>query len=406
MRKSKALPKVAAPTFPAAPRLQRTLLLVAVIGLALALIGVFLDQDQFWRSYLLAYLFWLEIGLGCLAIVLLHHLVGGRWSARIRRVMETGAMTLPLMAILFVPLLFGLTRIYPWTDAAHVAESDLLQLKSAYLNLPFFVGRAALYFAVWLTLAYLLNRWSLAQDRTSDPALAQRMRRLSAPGLILYMLTATFAAYDWMMSLEPEWASSIYGLLVIAGQGLAALALAIMGLRFLAQRYFPNEDWTQSFNDLGNFMLGFVMIWAYFSFSQFLIIWSANIPEEAVWYYHRMQNGWQTVAIFLIGVHFALPFFLLLSRRLKRKAHWLMALAIAIFIVRLVDLYWLIVPAFYPEGIHLHWLDLALWIGMGGGWTLIFLQQWRGKPVLPQHDPHLGDEYEQHNEFPVAKQTA
>lgn len=408
MRKSESLSNIAvAPTAPtASPRQQRTLLVVAGAGLVLALIGAFLDQAQFWRSYLLANLFWLEIGLGCLGMVLLHHLVGGRWSARIRRVMETGAMTLPLMAILFVPLLFGLTYLYPWTDRAHVAESDLLQLKSAYLNLPFFVGRAALYFGVWLALAYLLNRWSLAQDRTGDPALAQRMRRLSAPGLILYVLTATFAAYDWMMSLEPEWASSIYGLLVIAGQGLAALALAIIGLRWLAQRYFPTEDWTQSFNDLGNLMLGFVMIWAYFSFSQFLIIWSANIPEEAIWYYHRMRNGWEIVAIFLIGVHFALPFFLLLFRRVKRKASWLMGLAIAIFVVRLVDLYWLIVPAFFPERIHLHWLDLALLIAIGAGWTLIFLRQWRGKAILPLHDPHLGDEHGQQTEFPVANQAA
>ncbi|MBX2999604.1 MAG: hypothetical protein KF893_13890 [Caldilineaceae bacterium] len=232
------------------------------------------------------------------------------------------------------------------------------------------------------------------------------MRRLSAPGLILYVLTSTFAAYDWMMSLEPEWASSIYGLLVIVGQGLAALALAIIGLRFVGQRYFPNENWTQSFNDLGNFMLGFVMIWAYFSFSQFLIIWSANIPEEAVWYYHRMQNGWQIVALFLVGVHFALPFALLLFRRFKRRVDWLAGLAIAIFVVRLVDLYWLIVPAFHPEGIHLHWLDLALWIGMGGGWVLIFLQQWRGKAMLPLHDPRLGDEHEHLEEFPAAEQTA
>ncbi len=251
---------------------------------------------------------------------MLHHLVGGRWSAMIRRLLETGAMTLPLMAMLFLPLLFGLTTLYPWANAEHVQQSELLQQKTVWLNIPFFLGRSALYFIVWITLAFLFNRWSLAQDRTGDPQLAVRMRRLSAIGMILFMLTATFAAYDWMMSLEPEWFSSIYGLSFIAGQGLAALALGIIGLRFIAKDNAASPDWIKSFNDLGNFLLGFVMIWAYFAFSQFLIIWSADIPEEAIWYYHRSQGGWLNVGLFLIALHFGLPFFLLLSRQVKRRA--------------------------------------------------------------------------------------
>lgn len=364
-------------------------LVVGLLGLALAVLGAFLNPEQFWRSYLLAYIFWLEIALGCLGMVMLHHLVGGRWSALIRRLMETGAMTLPLMALLFIPLLFGLRTLYPWTNPQQILHSAVLQSKTAYLNVPFFIGRAVVYFAIWLTLAYLLNRWSLAQDQTGEPHLARRMRRLSALGVILYMLTGTFAAYDWMMSLEPAWASSIYGLLFIIGQALAALALAIIGLSFLARNNTANMEWTKSFNDLGNFMLGFVMIWAYFSFSQFLIIWSANIPEEAIWYYHRTRGGWQSVGIFLIAFHFALPFFLLLSRRIKRQAQWLTALAVLILCVRLVDLFWLIMPAFYPDGLHVHWLDPVLVIAMGGGWIAVFIWQWMGKPSLPLHDPHL-----------------
>jgi hypothetical protein len=385
-------------------RWQRPALVLALVGLALALVGAFLDWDQFWRSYLLAYLFWLEIGLGSLGLTMIHHLVGGRWSALIRRLMETGAMTLPLMAILFLPLTLGLTTLYPWTDPAHVQASPLLQLKTPYLNLPFFLGRAALYFAIWLGLAYLLNRWSLAQDRTGEAHWAGRLRRLSALGIILLMLTATFAAYDWMMSLEPEWYSSIYGLLFIIGQGLAGLALAIIGLRLLAQRYNTAADWTQAFNDLGNFLLGFVMIWAYFSFSQFLIIWSANIPEEAVWYVHRSQGGWLNVGIFLVAFHFALPFFLLLSRRVKRKAQLLTALALLIFCTRWVDLFWLIMPAFYPQGVRLHWLDLAIWLAMGGGWLAVFLWQWLGRAPLPRHDPHLGEVHAQSKPFAAAPQ--
>lgn len=370
-------------------RLQRLGVLIGVVGLAVTVLGAFLNSEQFWRSYLLAYVFWLEIALGCLGMLMLHHLVGGRWSALIRRLMETGAMTLPLLAILFIPLLFGLHTLYPWTDPQFLAQNAVVQSKTAYLNVPFFIGRAVVYFAIWLTLAYLFNRWSLAQDQTGDAKLAQRMRRVSAAGMILYMLTSTFAAYDWMMSLEPAWASSIYGLLFIIGQALAALSLALIGLRVLTRRYGDGAEIIKSFNDLGNFMLGFVMIWAYFAFSQFLIIWSANIPEEAIWYVHRTHGGWQGVGLFLIAFHFVLPFFLLLSRRVKRQAQLLMALAVLILCVRLVDLFWLIVPAFYPEGLHVHWLDLVIVLALGGLWFAFFLWQWTGKTAVPQHDPHL-----------------
>jgi hypothetical protein len=337
---------------------------------------------------------------------MLHHLVGGRWSALVRRLMETGATTLPLMALLFLPLLFGATTLYPWANSEEISHSAILQAKSSYLNLPFFIGRAALYFVVWLALAYFLNRWSLEQDRTGEPHLAGRMRRLSALGMILYMLTATFAAFDWLMSLEPEWFSSIYGLLFIAGQGLAALALAIIGLWFLSRSRQINDDWTQTFNDLGNLLLAFVMIWAYFAFSQFLIIWSANIPEEAIWYYHRSQGGWLNVGMFLIAFHFAIPFFLLLSRQVKRKSQILSVLAALIFFTRLVDLYWLITPAFFPQGVHIHWLDLVLLIAIGGGWAAVFLRQRAGKSPLPRHDPHLGEIHEQHDRFAGTEQTA
>jgi hypothetical protein len=369
-------------------------LIVAGVGLVISIGGAFLNVEQFWQSYLLAFLFWLEIGLGCLAIAMLHHLVGGRWSFLIRRFMEAGASTLPLMALLFIPLLFGLPSLYRWLDAETVANSDLLQQKSAYLNLPFFIARSVFYFAVWIGLAYLLQRWSTAQDQTGNPALAIRLRRLSSIGLILYILTATFAAYDWMMSLEPEWFSSIYGLLFIAGQILAALALAVIGLRYLSTREAGRQkiagaDWANYFNDLGNFLLGFVMIWAYFSFSQYLIIWSANLPEEAIWYYHRSQGGWQWVGMFLIAFHFALPFFLLLSRLIKRRARLLTGLAILIFLIRIVDLYWLVVPALHPDGIHFHWLAVILFITLGGAWAAVFFQGLASRPLLSLSDPQM-----------------
>lgn len=385
---------------------QRPALIAGLVGLVLALVGAFLDQTQFWQSYLLAYIFWLEIGLGCLGLLMVHHLVGGRWSARIRHLLETGAMTLPLMALLFLPLLVGMNSLYPWLEAEHVSHSTLLQQKTAWLNAPFFIGRSAFYFLVWLTLAFLFQRWSVAQTQSGDRRWVGRMRRLSAVGVILFMLTATFAGYDWLMSLEPEWFSSIYGLLFIIGQALAALAFAIIGLGLIARAQGTTATWVNSFNDLGNFLLGFVMIWAYFTYSQFLIIWSADLPEEGIWYYHRTGGGWQTVALVLIALHFVLPFVLLLSRPLKRNVTSLMAVALLVFLARLVDLYWLIVPAFYPTGVHWHWLDLALWVAIGGGWLTVFSRQWKDKAALPRHDPHVGEHDEQEESFAAAKQNA
>lgn len=391
-------------------RWQTPALTLGLVGLVLALVGAFLNQTQFWQSYLLAYVFWLEAGLGCLGLLMLHHLVGGRWSGLIRRLLETGAMTLPLLALLFIPLVIGMNTLYPWLNAEHVQQSELLQQKTGWLNGPFFLGRSAFYFLIWITLALLFNRWSLAQDRAQGTAEAAkfttRMHRLSAVGMILYVLTATFAGYDWLMSLEPEWFSSIYGLLFIAGQALAALSLAIIGLGMVARERGTTQQWVKSFNDLGNFLLGFVMIWAYFTYSQFLVIWSADIPEEGIWYYHRTQGGWQTVALILIAVHFVLPFVLLLSRTLKRSVPWLTAVALLVFLARSIDLVWLIVPAFYPEGVHVHWLDLALWLAIGGGWVMFFTRQWAGKAALPIHDPHVGDSDEEHEEFTPAEQTA
>jgi hypothetical protein len=389
--------------------LQRNSLIAGGVGLLLSVGGLLVNSAQFWQSYLLAYTFWLEVALGCLGLLMLHHVVGGRWSAAIRRVMEIGAQTLPLLAILFIPLLLGLKTLYPWAQVDHMAESELLQNKALYLNVPFFLARAAVYWLLWLGLSWFLTRWSRAQDQTGAPNLAIRMRRLSTLGLILLVLSSTFAAYDWLMSLEPEWFSSIYGLLFIAGQGVAALALAIIGLRFISQQpaaaiIIESTAQTNIFNDLGNFLLGFVIIWAYFAFSQFLIIWSANIPEEAIWYVHRSQGGWQWVGMGLIGAHFVVPFFLLLSRQVKRQIRLLTGLALLLFLVRFIDLYWLIVPAFYPAGLHWHWLDLTAFIGIGGGWLAIFWRQLAGQPYLALQDPHLQEEgsHERHQASTVS----
>jgi hypothetical protein len=351
---------------------------------------VLISQEHFFQSYLFGYIYWMQITLGSVGLVMLHYLVGGRWSFAIRRLLEAGAMTLFPMALLFIPILLGAQYLYLWARPEQVAESALLQYKTPYLNLPFFVGRTLLYFVIWIGLAYLLNRWSIEQDRTADVALYRRLKSLSAVGTILYMLTVTFAAFDWMMSLEPEWFSSIYGVIFIAGQAVATIAFALILLAALARRE-PLANWlsVDVFNDLGNFLLAFISFWAYVSFSQYLIIWSANLPETVTWYIRRTEGGWEWLAFILIFCHFALPFALLLSRRAKRNTRLLVAVAVFVLLIRFVDIFWMIKPAFYPEGFYIHWLDIVIPITIGGFWIAFFLWRLGQRPLLPLHDPRF-----------------
>jgi hypothetical protein len=369
--------------------LQRRVWLVGISGLFLGLVGLILSPTQFFRSYLFAYLFWLGITLGSCAIVMIYHLVGGAWGFVIRRVLEAGTRTLPLMAVLFVPLLFGLSYIYEWARPEAVAGDELLQHKSVYLNRPFFIFRTILYFTVWLGLVRFLNKWSLAQDHTGDPALARRMEMLSGPGLVLYGGAVTFASIDWGMSLDPHWFSTIYGILWMVGQVLTALAFAIIVTRLLANREpLAGMLAPSHFHDLGNLLLAFVMLWAYVSFSQFLIIWSGNLTEEIPWYLRRLHGGWQEIGVVLITYHFALPFLILLSRRAKQSSLMLAFIAGGLLLMRLIDMYWFIAPEFHSSvGSALHLLDLLTWIGVGGIWIAGFIGQLRGRPLLPLHDP-------------------
>ncbi len=376
---------------PTLDRIQRRALIAGVVGLILwALSMLFTPQQQVMRSYLLAYIFWFGMAIGSFAILMLQHVTGGRWGLAIRRLLESASRLLPLMAIFFIPLIFGLRPLYIWTEH-----------HSWYLNIPFFLGRALLYFVIWLTFAFLLNRWSYEQDHSSDPRIARKLQLLSGPGLLLYGLTVTFAAVDWVMSLDPEWYSTIYGMIFMTGQALGSLALMTAVLALLS-RYRPLSEMLDRgiFNDLGNLLLTFTMLWAYTSFSQYLIIWSGNIAEETPYYVYRTHGGWQAVALFLIIFHFFVPFMLLLSRRTKRSVRDLSTLAIAIVVLRLVDLHWTIVPQ-WLQGQHkisheaqvprfaLHWLDIVAPIGIGGIWIAAFLWQVKKRPLLPVHDPRL-----------------
>ena len=357
---------------------------VGVIALALCLAGAYFDRQQFFRSYLMAYVFWLGIPLGCFGIVMIHHLVGGTWGFVIQRPLESAIRTFLIMALLFLPVFFGLPDLYVWARPEAVAHDKILQQKSLYLNVSSFSFRAALYFGIWILVGTFLTRWSREQDRTANTSLVERLQNLSGPGLVLYGLTVTFSAIDWLMSLEPRWYSTIYGMIFMVSHGLVALAFVIGVVFFLSRREPLSEvmaPWV--FQDLGNLLLAFVMLWAYTSFSQFLLIWVENLSHEIPWYLHRTMGGWGAIAVALLVLQFALPFLLLLSRAVKRKAATLCGVAVMIGLMHWVELFWFVAPTFHPQGLSIHWTSVIAPIAIGGIWFSAFLWQLRGHSLLP-----------------------
>ena len=377
---------------PALAGLQRRFLLAGAIGAVLSLVGAFLNLTQFLQSYLMAYMLCLGVTLGCLALGMVHQLSGGAWGGVLRRPIGAATRVLPIMTLLFLPIALGMNRLYPWTNADLVAHDEVLQHKHLYLNTPFFLVRAAIYFLVWNTVTYFLNAWSLEQDRNPDPRIARRMQMLSAGGLLAYGLMITFASFDWLMSLEPHWFSTMYGVLIMGGQGLSAMAFLIASVVWLSRRPPLDRIVVPShFHDLGNLLLAFVMLWAYFSFSQYLIIWAGNLPLEIGWYLHRSRTSWRVVAIGLIVFHFALPFVMLLSRAVKREASAILVVALWILVARVIDLFWLIAPEFHQDGISVSPLDVLLPLTLGTIWLGCFVWQLRGRPILPVHDPEFDE---------------
>src|SRR5687768_6264239 len=290
---------------PTLDRIQRPALFVGLGGVVLCALGWIFSREQFYQSYLMAYVFFIGLALGSTALLMLQHLTGGAWGLVIRRGLETGTRMLPLMALLFIPIWIGMHDLYVWTHDDHVASDKLLQHKRGYLNVGSFTIRLFIYFTIWLVLTFLLNKWSADQDRTGDPRIARRMSQLSGPGLVLYVLTMTFASVDWVMSIDPHWFSTIYGVIFIVGQGLSTLSFMV-ALLVIVGAYEPLRSvlTRNHFHDLGNLLLAFTMLWAYMQFSQFLIIWSGNLAEETPFYYYRSGSGWQVIAILLIVFHF------------------------------------------------------------------------------------------------------
>jgi len=379
-------------------RIRQRALIAGMVGLVICIIGILKAPDRFFPSYLLAFMFVLGLSLGSLGLLMLQHLTGGNWGIIIRRPLESATRALALVAVLFVPIFFGTRYLYAaWLNAPPSGEGALSEFQRSYLTLNGFRVRAILYFVVWLILVFIFNRWSREQDvNREDRGLRRRLKMLAGPGIILYVFVMSFAAIDWVMSISPHWASTIYGFLFVAGQLISSMSLMIAVVVLLA-RTGPLSGVLQPrhIHDLGKLLLAFVMLWAYFSFSQLLIIWSGNQPEEITFYYSRLHSQWGVVAVIVVIFHFFVPFFLLLSRDLKRNTNLLPKVALWLIFMRLVDLFWMTRPEFTPHAWPNVW-DLAALLALGGLWFFVFAGHLKQLPLLPLGDPKLAEAIEHH----------
>ena len=395
---------------PVVKRIYQRSLMVGVVFAIGSVILAIMNPDQFYRGYLLGFMCWLGVALGSMAILMIRHLTGGGWGMVIRRILGAAMRTLPLLAILFIPIIIGVAqhRIYPWAMPLDSVRDPYIKehlekhgfIKDAYLNFSGFLIRAIIYFAIWNILSFLLSMWSRQTDRPGAPDNTQKFKAVAGPGLILYGFTISFAAIDWVMSLDPSWISTIFGLIILIGEVLSAMCFAVVVERILFNYKPMSEMLKPEFvHDHGKWMLTFIMVWAYFSFSQWLIIWAGNLPNEITFYTKRLSFGWGKIGLFLVVFHFAVPFVILLSRPFKRNIRKLVWLAIWLILMRWLDLLWIIEPNF-SKGLAVTIADLVVPIAIGGIWFAYFFRNLNALPLLPAYDPSAGEVLEEDPNHP------
>ena len=380
-------------------RLQRAAFAVGGVALLLAIFGAIRSPETFYRSYLMSFMLILGLTLGSLALVMLQHLTSGHWGVIIRRPLESATRTLPLVVVFFLPIAFtGMKYLYgAWLDPAEVKKEPLSEFQRGYLTQSGYLTRAVIYFVIWLALMFIFDRWSKQQDiNREDRALRRHLKMLAGPGIILYVFAMSFAAIDWVMSISPHWASTIYGFLYVAGQLISSMSLMIAVVVLLSRTEpFSGVLQKRHLHDLAKLLFAFIMLWAYFDFSQLLIIWSGNQPEEISFYRTRLYGGWGVVAVIVLVFHFFVPFFLLLSQDVKKNAKLLPKVAMWLIFMRLVDLFWMTRPEFTSQAIP-NWLDIVLPLALGGLWLGYFAFNLKQMPLLPLGDPKLEEAIEHH----------
>lgn len=371
-------------------------LVIGIIFLALSGVGYAVNgSHHFYLTYLVGFMFWLAIALGGFFFTMIHHITGANWSTVIRRVSENIASTMPLMLIFFIPIVFGSHDLFEWTHQEVLETDPIIQGKSGYLNLPFFYIRAAIYFIVWIGFSYMLRKTSLKQDAGHSPELTKTFKKISAPGILLFAITTTFASFDWLMSLDPHWFSTIFGVYIFAGSFLAFLSFLVLVLAYQRRNDVLKKEVTvEHLHDIGKITFGFIIFWAYMAFSQYFLIWYANLPEENYWFLYRWDNSWEFFSLLLIFGHFVFPFIALITRATKRMFGWMVFMSVWILLMRFVDLYWLALPTHYRDGMHFSIFDIAPVLGIGGIFFWYFWRNQTSSPVLPVKDPTLKNSME------------
>ncbi len=390
-------------------RFRRGALLFGVVGALGCVAAFFLHPAAFFRAYLSAYIFWLGVPLGCLSILMLYHLTGGAWGFLVRRTLEAAARTVPLMAVLFIPIACGLGYLYVWSRPGEAETNVAVKNKVLYLNAPFFWGRAALYFVLWAAMAYLLSHWSRRQDETGERRYYDRMARLSGPGLVVYGISITFASVDWVMSLMPAFRSTIFGPVFASSELVSGLAFALLVLAWMVRRPPVAAAYSGgAYIDLGSLLFTFVIIWAYLNFFQFMLIWIANLRYDAIWWLARDGAGWKGVAWFLFVFGFAVPFLLLLSRDVKRNPRALAQVAALLLLSQLVFDYYQVLPCLPGGAFWEHWIDFVAPFAVGGLWLANFTWELGRAPLLPRRDVSgvSAAELRQHDEEQAERREA
>ncbi len=366
-------------------------LIIGILGAAASCVAAVMDQKAFFHSYLTGYTFWTTLVLGGLFFILVTNVTGAVWSVVLRRFAEAWAATIPVLVLLFIPLVFGIHDLYHWSHHDAVSHDHLLQWKAPFLNRPFFIIRTVIYFLVWIIITVRLLGLSIRQSGYGDVA---KMKKDSAWGLAAFAITFTFACFDWLMSLDPHWYSTIYGVYHFGGAFLGFLTFLLLILVFVQSKgVLKGKITTEHYHDLGKLIFGFTVFWAYIAAAQYFLIWYGNIPEETIWYRHRGEGSWMTMSIILIFGHFVIPFLTLIFYRAKRSLKVLIPMSILLFVMHYIDIYWNVFPNLHPHGVHFSWVDAAGFLAVGGFLMFVFWQHLAKYPVVPENDPRLEDSY-------------
>ncbi len=383
--------------FPSDLNVTRTLFGVGIVGLLATGVGYFLEHDQFFFSYLVSFAFFSSIALASLFFVMLQHLTRSEWSTALRRIPEAISSNLWIWGLFIIPVLLGMHSLYHWTHADAVAADPVLQGKVPYLNTPFFIVRQFIYFGLWSFLGYRLYKKSVEMDETGDWGLQTLMRRTSGPGLFFFAITLAFASFDWLMALDPHWYSTIFGVYYFAMSFQGLFAVLILIVMYLWKKgLLTNTIKRGHIYDLSVQMFGFTVFYAYIAFSQFLLIYYANIPEETLWFLERLNGGYEYLAYFYMFGRFVIPFVVLLSKRAKMNYKIVTWTSILILVSHFVELYWIVMPVLNHHGFHLSWMTITSFIGLGGIFMGFFFHRFKQSKMIPVKDPKLAGSLDKH----------